>query len=421
VITRNMLMLIALITSSTCSIICGTACDLILPGECLSVGHVWGPCEPDTDSPAGCTAGLTCLEGPEGHMCVPLFDGTPLDAAIAECAAWRGPVVACSEVVGLCAISCIDNPDGCIGGTVCDDRHRICVYPPDDTPSGETTGTATGCEQQTTTDATTGDISECYAESEPFGPCTADNDCDPGLACIFAAEGNICSPGCGDALPGDHCGGFCGDQLPAVCHPDGQTCAHPCTLDDDDCPDGQVCDDGQGICVFPKPVPRFQPIVCGGPGGLFGSCDDNVCDDGLMCFTAKTGHMCTILNSEINGRNEKSVHICGDEHGTMDCDEQIGFCRIICNDNSDCPVGNVCDLDTESCVFPWEQGPGENLGPCIDPGNTCLALDDTCRVSSEGTICAHTSGWGLWACNLDEACLPGQVCADDLGYCVWPS
>lgn len=104
------------------------ACDLIEPGECLDVGQMFGPCMPDAEVPQGCAEGLACIEVPEGRICLPGSDVDESDEA-SECAAWRGEM-SCSDAYGLCFLVCDkDDPRDCLGGTVCDDRHGLCVYP----------------------------------------------------------------------------------------------------------------------------------------------------------------------------------------------------------------------------------------------------------------------------------------------------
>jgi len=119
-----------LLSALSCSIICG-GCDWIEPGECLDVGQMFGPCAPDAEAPAGCADGLACVEVPEGRICLPQFEAAS-DPLTAECAAWRGEM-SCSESFGLCFLVCdkVNADRDCEGGTVCDDRHGLCVYPPD--------------------------------------------------------------------------------------------------------------------------------------------------------------------------------------------------------------------------------------------------------------------------------------------------
>lgn len=220
----------AIVAGLSCGIICGTGCDFVLPGECKSEGYLFGPCRTGAESPNGCDFGLTCLEVPEGWICVDL-DGE-VSPEEQECSQWVGPI-GCSDPLGLCWITCIENGDAdCKGGTVCDDRHKMCVYPKEPTEPGETT-TSTGGEGGSTWDTmvwTTSDTTagEVPSAGESLGPCLGwDMLCYDALDRCVVSEtlnANICAPPMAEGL--------------VMCTSEA------------DCLAGQVCDPGTKWCLW---------------------------------------------------------------------------------------------------------------------------------------------------------------------------
>lgn len=243
-----------LIGALSCGIICGAGCDFVLPGECKSEGYLFGPCREGAESPAGCDFGLTCLEVPEGWMCVDL-DGE-VSPEEQECSQWVGPV-ACSEPLGLCWVTCIENGDAdCVGGTVCDDRHKICVYPkaPDEpsetttSTGGETTGA--GTTEVWTGGETTGVQPSCGEPGGLFGSCIA-NVCADGLACFTAKSGGMCVPVYADETdPADDWSvNVCAGEIGRLgCRRDLGFCLVQCDIDG--CDSGAVCDPYINYCVW---------------------------------------------------------------------------------------------------------------------------------------------------------------------------
>lgn len=121
ILTRTITTLFAAL--STCSIICGAACDFAEVGECAGLGGMFGPC--DEHLAFLCLNGLECLSTRTGSACVPPanVDLGPVE----ECGSILGGDVRCSSVDGHCVVSCIDGP--CGGSSVCDPSTRTCVYP----------------------------------------------------------------------------------------------------------------------------------------------------------------------------------------------------------------------------------------------------------------------------------------------------
>lgn len=115
----------AALVASSCSIICGAACDFEIGYPCMAPRGLFGPCVDNE-----CAPGLLCFSSLSGDSCVP-----PLSAGEAwetsECAAEVGGDLRCAEADGFCSAMCDDDdPDGpCSGGSVCDTNTNTCVHP----------------------------------------------------------------------------------------------------------------------------------------------------------------------------------------------------------------------------------------------------------------------------------------------------
>lgn len=192
--------LLGILLAATCSsIICGSGCDFLVPGECRGDGGLYGPCVDHA-----CVDDLTCFSGLAGEMCV-----TNVAAGEADelCAAPIGGTGISTEPTfeGLYLIRCQNDGD-CHAGTVCDEINGACLYP--------------------------------YGPHNVQPPPGAElGPCDPNL-----------ETGCGYHLD------VCAES------PEGSMCIqkdHPEWLvwcvDDADCPsNGQLCSDLDGFCVWPK-------------------------------------------------------------------------------------------------------------------------------------------------------------------------
>lgn len=93
------------------------------------------------------------------------------------------------------------------------------------------------------------------------------------------------------------------------------------------------------------------PGECLASGGLFGPCVDGACDDGLQCFSVKSGEMC-VPSSDLDG--DPDVAACAAWRGDgVTCG--IGICFVSCDTGTPdvCIGGTVCDATTEACVYPY--------------------------------------------------------------------
>jgi hypothetical protein len=85
-------------------------------------------------------------------------------------------------------------------------------------------------------------------------------------------------------------------------------------------------------------------------GGMFGPCDNDECSPGLLCFGAKSGHIC-VPPSEAS--EDWSVNACAARVGNLECIESEGFCAPACGPDDPCELGTTCDGWTGLCVYPW--------------------------------------------------------------------
>ncbi len=227
---------------------------------------------------------------------------------------------------------------------------------------------------------------------EPPPPCVGDPDCN-GEICV----GGHCVPPCVDECSGDP--EFC-DRDP--CFPDdGQP---PC-IHDEQCPPGEVCEDGS--CDEPEP-----PCDASCPGAEIcedGYCypPDDPCDDSSDC---PGGEICAGGHCE-HGDPPCSGPDCAPCDGDNDCPGGElcvgGVCvhgdpPVVCADDLDCPSGQTCEAGY--CDGP--DSPCEPTGECY-PGEFCEDGTDTC-VPEHPPI----------PCDTVDDCPSGDLCVG--GYCQPP-
>lgn len=120
--------IMAAIAMSTCSIICGSGCDNLMPAGiepgCGEEGKLFGPCPPDSHI---CAPGLICLDSlPTGTICG-IDSGVPTEEQ-AMCGDLFGWALDCSFFNDDCQLACASDED-CHGGTVCSTLYGACVHP----------------------------------------------------------------------------------------------------------------------------------------------------------------------------------------------------------------------------------------------------------------------------------------------------
>lgn len=244
----------------------------------------------------------------------------------------------------------------------------------------------------------------CNTDTGECVDCTAENDPCP--------EGNYCDPGTNDCTPGCIEDADCGGDL--TCDVPNNTCVG--CLADNECPLGNVCEDG--TCV---------------PG-----CNDQQgCPDGLACCTEQCVDIMTDeahcggceapcdpadATGECNG-GVCEIGMC--DPGFDDCNgaandgcEVDGICACVPNQAYDCysgPMGTedvgVCTGGTQTC-----NAEGTALGPCIGqvlPGLELCASgqDENCDGTVDEDPDLDADGW--------TQC--GGDCCDDVGVgCLSP-
>lgn len=360
--------MLTFILGISCGLFAG--CDFLIPGECRGAGGLYGPCVDH-----GCVDGLTCFSGVSGEMCVTTTP--PGDEEIVCRAPISGITINTEDgFFGAYLIRC--NNDGeCSAGTVCDEINGACLYPYDEHDVQPPPG----------------------AE---LGPCDPNLDTGCGYhldTCVELEQGSLC-------VRKDH--------------PEWIV---PCSTDKPYCPNGQVCAEQDGMCVWPD-----GPVMCLDPGLMFGPCVDQKCASGLLCMTTTQGSICT---PDLDVADENGVEACALERGLFGlyCDPEWETCHVPCTTDKHCVNGTVCAEDWEICVYPQNQDdvkppPGETLGPCMGDDMLCLHDTDTCVVSGtvNGNVCNRTGQLWLAQCSAeDETCPNGQVCALDKSVCVWPN
>ena len=293
---------------------------------------------------AQCDGGVggTCAEGQVCScmgLCLPLT-GNPcqgdLQCQVSEyCDLCQGQCRAKIEPCGACddSASCERSGDICApvgqeGDTYC---LRACVG------QGSCDNLGPGYLCESLGDAGTFCVPEAGA-CQALTQCERDAECDAGFFCNERAQ---CQPGCENDTT-------CSEGL--LCQ--GLRCAPPCTADSDCSAEGAVCE-GDGRCRI--------------PGGCQSSRDcaepETYCDlDTLRCVSG-----CQVDN-DCQDANQECVH---------------GACQARgCTGNFQCGFGQVCELETGTCVMAegrhCEAGcdPMNSETSCGTEGQRCLSLQD---------------------------------------------
>ncbi|MCB9553584.1 MAG: chitobiase/beta-hexosaminidase C-terminal domain-containing protein [Myxococcales bacterium] len=200
------------------------------------------------------------------------------------------------------------------------------------------------------------------------------------------------------------------------CVEDSRRCAGDVleVCDDGDWSPVGLCPDGcaEGACREPACTPDCDGRVCGddGCGGSCGACDPGELCAGGACVPIDEG-----CGDDVCASDESCATCpadcgacCGD--GTCAPDESCATCPADCG----CPEGELCELDTATCVpgcVPLDCATVECGGDGC--GGDCGGCDDD-RVCETGRCVAPPASCG------DEVCQPGETCLDcpaDCGFC----
>lgn len=284
---------------------------------------------------------------------------------------------------GICIedLRCSSNDD-CAGSELC--KNGICE-------TGDFCENNFDCQRTCTFDENGNN--NCPRRESTKDPCVSSSDC--------SQSGEFCDDGeCMSTLP--ECrGGYCyGDQDPQHCG-DRNTCVAgtPCNSNGDcDFPD--LC--YEGACQF------FQPCGPGQPAcGANQYCDQGACVPDLRCSTngdCLEGFFCNRSGKcqessdsprtpNVRGCPDECLQFCDSDFTckpiTCVIDDQCpcgpcdnGQCTLACEDNTDCPAGQVCGDDgrctpCRSCAQDSDCGAGiECVEGCCDQLPSCRSDSD---------------------------------------------
>jgi MYXO-CTERM domain-containing protein len=380
---------------------CALGADPCL-NECLAI--------PDD----ACTNDAQCEAGEE---CVMLPDGSGLGGCVA---------IACTtdDECGVCSVcedgACIsqDNMDcetneDCLPGDYCMvDADDACVTTCEMLDEGACgkdldCGSAYECEFIEVDDEFGVCIEADCMTDEECGPCGTCVIVDGATAGTCVAEGVVACESSWDCADGE----YCDIHLGADCLNECKVLEEGMCLWSEDCPEGKIChymDNGQdvGECGDPECV---EDVDCAGclmcwDGECWGDLDP-LCTTDADCDT-DAGEYC-MMDAE-----DPCMNICWVD--VIDCDE-----------DADCPDGQICDLDFGEC---WEPECFEDVD-CADD-EVCdmgfcweieCTTDDDC---AEGEVCFEGfCGEIVPDCETDDDCDEGFVCIDticveDIAPCV---
>jgi len=389
--------------------ICNTASD---PNVCVALGCGNGVIElGEGCDDSNVVAGDGCDESCRLELDEPCEEGT-------DCASG-----ACDGVDNIC--TCNQDND-CEEGEICNERAspNECVAPgcgdgllqADEACDDGNTAAGDGCDAACLIEID----EECESDddcgsgvcdpTDAVCVCDEDDDCGEGQLCDDGVDSNRCvSMGCGNGVletgeacddsnleDGDGCDSACLVELGEECESD-DGCASGlcdptddvCTCDsDNDCGDGQVCDDG----VDPN---RCVGVSCG--NGMIEAgeaCDDANLEDDDGCSATcvvEPGFECVDEPSDCEATGCETDSDCGDR---QICD--AGECVTVeCTEDPDCDGSETCDLTSHTC---GECSSDSECGPDF----ACDPEARRCRNR------IYASGGGV-VCSIGSDAAPGQA------------
>ncbi|MDE0882059.1 MAG: hypothetical protein OSB21_05645 [Myxococcota bacterium] len=367
-----------------------------------------------------CPDGLTCVESPEGGLCViscetdrdcpERTECQRVDRNTQICAPMEGGGVTCglngacpegqqcNLETNICEEDGTPQPEDCAGDRDCGDGER-CLE-----------GMCQEVDGRCRNDRDCGDNAECIEnwcvsgdpDPEP-AECNRDEDCENGMICHpeflrcidnpadgcqsnnecqdgFACVRNLCRPEeaqpCGDGFPACEPDWLVCDEAIGACMP--QSCAG-----DQTCPDGMVCE--EGIWCLPAEGP--------GPGGCGNDADcpgDQVCRRD-RCFDPSIGEAC-------NDNNDCGEGLACRDGRCIPADAPGGD---RCREASDCDQGQLCRRG--QCEDGG--GDGERCRNNDQCGNGFACVNNRCTAENGGGGCVN-----------NDQCADGQICQD--GNCI---
>ncbi|EDM80847.1 hypothetical protein PPSIR1_28093 [Plesiocystis pacifica SIR-1] len=290
--------------------------------------------------------------------------------------------------------------------------------------TGSTSGTETETETDSSTDAST-DTDTDTTEETGEEPCTTNEECegDP--------NGPICEMGacveCTEEQDPCDVGLYCVDNL----------CEVGCA-DDEDCPDGLLCDTEENSCtgcVVDTDCPLGS--VCEEGDCVAGCTDEQPCQDGFTCCAGDCQDLLNDPNNcgdcdEVCPDFPNAEDLCTDggcmmgecEDGFFDCNgdpvdgcESSSQCACTPGDTISCYDGfppategvGECQAGTRTC-----NDQGTSYGPCegqvLPVQEICNnGLDDNCNGQTDENPDDDNDGWGV--CDNDCCDQVGPDCA----------
>lgn len=432
--------------------VCGESsqCEIAAPDPCAAVECADDEvCEGGACVPAGaacdppCELGDSCVDG----VCVPANAGAALCAPCAENDECGGPTDACITLPaggGICGTSCPDDsacPDGYACRASSTGLGNQCV------PIGGECGGCldAGCGVGEFCDPFT---LACASLTDTCGPCTIDEACGEGAACVqYGGERvclDLCEPGdlCEDnfgcatiaAINGSACAPSSGSCSGSGCATSVEECAAEglvldpslCRCVDcitaDDCPAGQQCTAG-GSCVVGG-NPCGSTADCPGgycQGGFCVDCltaadceDDDLCLDGacIPCPCTDPNEICDRngecvevpdpLNCESDAECDAAALTLGYPSGDYACDADIGcYVRGACN----LSLAGLEDLLGEDAIFGGTEDP---FDAACAPGTTCNFKLDLLGGNLFTFTCQGCNPDDDGTCRDGEFCNPGS-------------
>ena len=364
-------------------------CEALVPGyfcdqsgHCLSPDQRQSPCFTDQD----CSLGSYCHQKSGGNQCVTLC------ASHAQCSAVEAGTFC--NIEGRCvAFNGCRTDEDCLRGQVCSPwmgTRGSCHDPCNDDAACAALDASFVCSA----------TRACVPQSLRHEPCDSDYQCLPDLVCHGATR-QCLAPCASDAA--------CAALSPTAICAVGGHCVEPSTADcqaDDQCGLGKVChkevDTGRcGLaCAADDDCSQYMAEV----GGQV------VCDGDHRCVPAsQASDRCFDDTGCATGKRCRS---------DFRCVVATALAETACEDDLDCPVGNLCEPFSGKCQEPCTADTdclGDNRcynsGRCAAGGmSLSCASDAHCPRFSQATRCHSEVGFnGLCAplCASDDQC-PAQ-------------
>lgn len=351
----------------------------------------------------------------------------------------------------LFVTGCADNDDPNTADERCNDV--VCQ----DNASCDAQSGLCGCDEGFESDA-----DQCVEIAPPATGCSADADCNDGLACNGIETCDLtsatCQVGeaivCGDNALCDEAHGGCACDSTSV-EVDGQ-CQPIACQSNADCDDGnacngiETCDLEANQCVTTEPVvcEEFNEICdastgdCVCPAGYEvrdGLCEhirctqDADCDNGIICDGQE---VCDLeLNRCLPGESVQCANNqdCSEMDGSCACkpgykiNEDTGFCVAFCTEDSHCGepsvcgVTQVCNLDNNRCVNGTEVcGARSVCDPLAPEEDRCACAVGSLFDEETGTCMVVSSCESDADCDDGIFCNGAEVCGSN-GRCVTSS